>query len=203
VVVLLAGILMRLALAAEPALAPGWEPAPDLGPPLAGEVGEGVARFRIPMQPARDYRWWVPIDGEPLLEYGWVIELRNNGETLRFGFALWNTGDQPEAMGDLHALVAAGETGVWRVLGDGETEPLPELVIALEPHEAHLEIVITDEATRTALFSDGPMLFRIIETRNYVFQPDQRFSKEIVRTAHLVYQGNAAAPPVAPPPKGR
>jgi len=201
--VLLTWMLMLVALAGGPTGRLMLEPQPDLGPAVAGELRDGVAWFRVPLEPVVEYVWRAPMGGEAFIEYAWLIELMNRGQTHRFGFVLWNRGSEPEGVGDLDAMLAAGEAGVWRVFADGTQEDRPDLKIEIASSESFLEIVVRDEDTLEALFSDRPLLFRMIDVRMRDVTVDQRVSREVIRTAKLVYPTAPMTMPVAPPGEGR
>ncbi len=178
-------------------------PPPDLGPPLAGEFREGVAWFRVPVDRGQAYRWWTAAVVDPYLEHAWLIEFINSEGRFRFGFTLWNQGNQPVQIGDIDALLAAGDVGVWRVYSDGEMEILPELKVELNRGEAYLEIVLRDEATQELLLANRPMLFRIIQMQMREINAGHRVSQEVVRTAQMVYSDAPLSPSLATEPKDR
>ncbi len=200
---LLAWFLTLWVMAAEPVGMSDAMPQPDLGPPRAGDVRDGAAFFHIPLPAIQEYAWRVPMGGAIFIEYAWVIEIVNRGETHRFGFMLWNQGDQSEGRGGIDALLSAGQAGGWRVESDGSFGLQPELQIDLSATESHLEIVVRDAATFDVLFSDSPLLFRIIDLQMRDVTVGQRVSRETVQTAQLHYSQGGDSPVVAPLPKGR
>jgi hypothetical protein len=117
-------------------------------------VTPSMVRVTIPVDSAT-FRWNQATTPDNVLEYEWQVAVASGEDHYTFGFSLFKHAHTAPQLGDLRALLSAGQANVWLVTDSGGTT-LPGWQISITPQPHAVEIVVQGPDAVKTLFGALP-----------------------------------------------
>ena len=122
-----------------------------------GVVTPRGAEFSFPAAHEGPWRWARTTTLENDLEFGWEVSVKNRTGDYQFGFSFYKFPESKEEVGNLSALLNAGQASLWKLESDGRAFSLVKSArVSATAVNGRVVVKVSDLPSVRLLFGERP-----------------------------------------------